>query len=110
MKALTSYGWPGNVRELENEVKRAAVLTSRRMIDVSDFSDSLREERLETAVSVSKSPNSKQSLKDQVTLLEIQMIRDAMTQTSADKRRTAKMLGLSHQGLLNKLKRYGLES
>ena len=37
-----------------------------------------------------------------------QMIRDAMTQTGNDKRRAAKMLGLSHQGLLNKLKRYGL--
>ena len=41
--------------------------------------------------------------------LEIQMIRDAMTQTEGDKRRAAKMFGLSHQGLLNKLKRYGLE-
>jgi DNA-binding protein Fis len=31
-----------------------------------------------------------------------------MTQTEGDRRRAAKMLGLSHQGLLNKLKRYGL--
>jgi len=54
------------------------------------------------------SGKSKQSLKDRVTVLEIQMIRDAMAQTGNDKRRTAKMLGLSHQGLLNKLKRYGL--
>ena len=29
--------------------------------------------------------------------------------TGGDKRRAAKMLGLSHQGLINKLKRYGLE-
>jgi transcriptional regulator with PAS, ATPase and Fis domain len=51
----------------------------------------------------------KQTLKDRVTTLEIQMIRDAMTQTSSDRRRAAKVLGLSHQGLINKLKRYGLE-
>jgi transcriptional regulator with PAS, ATPase and Fis domain len=48
-------------------------------------------------------------LKDRVTTLEIQMIRGAMTQTNGDKRRMAKLLGLSHQGLLNKLKRYGLQ-
>jgi DNA-binding NtrC family response regulator len=37
------------------------------------------------------------------------MIRDAMDQTDGDKRRAARLLGLSHQGLLNKLKRYHLE-
>ena len=56
-----------------------------------------------------RKPTDKQSLKDRVTILEIQMIRDAMAQTANDKRRAAKMLGLSHQGLINKLKRYGLE-
>ena len=56
-----------------------------------------------------KKPGEKQTLKDRVTTLEIQMIRDAMTQTDSDRRRAAKVLGLSHQGLINKLKRYGLE-
>jgi transcriptional regulator with PAS, ATPase and Fis domain len=50
----------------------------------------------------------KQSLKDRVTMLEMQMIRDAMQQADDDRRRAAKLLGLSHQGLINKLKRYGL--
>lgn len=116
LKALTTYSWPGNVRELENEVKRAAVLTVSKQILLEDLSDSVREERLETvpeapvegaAVPAGKS---KALLKDRVSILEMQMIRDAMAQTGNDKRRTAKMLGLSHQGLLNKLKRYGLGS
>ena len=63
----------------------------------------------ETGESGKKSSGEKQSLKDRVTTLEIQMIRDAMSQTDSDRRRAAKMLGLSHQGLINKLKRYGLE-
>jgi DNA-binding NtrC family response regulator len=47
MKALTAYDWPGNVRELENEVKRAAVLTSSRRIAFEDLSETIMEERLE---------------------------------------------------------------
>jgi Nif-specific regulatory protein len=112
MKALTAYDWPGNIRELENEVKRASVLTSSKRITFDDLSDTIREERFQepepTTVTETTGGKSKASLKDRVTVLEIQMIRDAMTQTGNDKRRTAKILGLSHQGLLNKLKRYGL--
>jgi len=111
MKALTAYDWPGNIRELENEVRRAAVLTAGKWITFDDLSETVKEERLEPVESgpaATSAGKSKQSLKDRVTVLEIQMIRDAMTQTGSDKRRTAKMLGLSHQGLLNKLKRYGL--
>lgn len=112
MKALMAYDWPGNIRELENEVKRAAVLTTSKRITFDDLSETIKEERLEplesAPVTASGGAKSKQSLKDRVTVLEIQMIRDAMAQTASDKRRTAKILGLSHQGLLNKLKRYGL--
>jgi len=110
MKALTAYDWPGNVRELENEIKRAVVLTSGNRIELDDLSESIREERLITPESqTSTRPDGKQaSIKNRVTTLEIQMIRDAMTQSGGDKRRAAKLLGLSHQGLLNKLKRYGL--
>lgn len=118
LKALTTYSWPGNVRELENEVKRAAVLTMEKQISLEDLSESVREEQLESSTPPPTAENvpaaggkaSKQLLKDRVNLLEMSMIRDAMAQTSNDKRRTAKMLGLSHQGLLNKLKRYGLGS
>src|SRR5262249_22184225 len=112
LKALTTYHWPGNIRELENEVRRGVVLTAGDEISLGDLSDSVREERLETPAAVDGAPKGdcKQSLKDRVTILEIQMIRDAMAQTNNDKRRTAKLLGLSHQGLLNKLKRYGLKS
>jgi DNA-binding NtrC family response regulator len=111
LKALTAYHWPGNVRELENEVKRAMVLATGREIGVQELSDAIREERLASSEGDSgRKLGEKQSLKDRVTTLEIQLIRDAMTQTEGDRRRAARVLGLSHQGLLNKLKRYGLEN
>jgi DNA-binding NtrC family response regulator len=113
MRAMMSYSWPGNVRELENEVRRSVVLTSSNQVTLEDLSESTREELMDGASEKSEGALSgrdlKQKLKDRVTSLEIQMIRSAMTQTNGDKRRTAKLLGLSHQGLLNKLKRYGLQ-
>jgi Nif-specific regulatory protein len=109
LKALMAYNWPGNIRELENEVKRAVVLARGRQIEVDDLSDTLREEQLQTPDAKGQDNGDKKSLKDRVTVLEIQMIRDAMAQTDNDRRRAARILGLSHQGLINKLKRYGLE-
>jgi Nif-specific regulatory protein len=110
LKSLTAYHWPGNVRELENEVKRAVVLAAGKEIQVKDLSEPVSEERLSAPeADSSREPGDKQTLKDRVTTLEIQMIRDAMSQTDSDRRRAAKILGLSHQGLINKLKRYGLE-
>ena len=35
--SLSGHAWPGNVRELENRMKRAVVMTDRRMIDASDL-------------------------------------------------------------------------
>jgi len=35
--ALSSHAWPGNVRELENRMKRAVVMTERKMIDAADL-------------------------------------------------------------------------
>jgi Nif-specific regulatory protein len=110
LKAMTAYHWPGNIRELENEVKRSMVIATTSEIRLQDLSEVILEERLiDPEPDSGKKSGDKQSLKDRVTTLEIQMIRDAMSQTENDKRRASRILGLSHQGLLNKLKRYGLE-
>ena len=110
LKSLMAYPWPGNVRELENEVRRAMVMTTGSVIQAQDLSETIREEHLAIDEADQETcGDDKQSLKSRVTTLEIQMIRDAMAQTDNDRRRAATILGLSYQGLLNKLKRYGME-
>jgi DNA-binding NtrC family response regulator len=111
IQTLSAYSWPGNIRELENEVRRAVVLASGSQIEVKDLSETIQEEQgpAPAAAVPLAGGTSKHLLKDRVTALEIQLIRDVMTATGNDKRRMAKALGLSPQGLLNKLKRYGLQ-
>ena len=113
MEALTTYDWPGNIRELENEVRRALVLATAESIEVDDLSENIREGALviptEAAESDAPATRPRQRLKERVATLETQMIRDALAQTEGDRRKAAKLLGLSHQGLINKVKRYGLD-
>jgi transcriptional regulator with PAS, ATPase and Fis domain len=111
--AMCAYDWPGNVRELENEVKRVLVLSSGDRVELADLSAAVGEQAGILPRQTSDTPsipiNSKKPLKDRVTALEIQMIREALEHTGGDRRKTAKRLGLSHQGLINKVKRYGLD-
>ena len=81
------------------------------LVGVEDLSEPIRETNgvKDPGENSPVSGVSKTFLKDRVTALEIQMIREALINTQGDRRKTAKLLGLSHQGLLNKVKRYGLE-
>jgi Nif-specific regulatory protein len=47
-------------------------------------------------------------LKDAVEQLEREMIAEALATTSHNQQQAARKLGLSRQGLINKIKRYGL--
>jgi len=112
LNALSSYNWPGNVRELENEVKRVLVLSSGELIGLDDLSDEVRDCSSVLSMGNDDPPvigDRKKPMKDRVAALETKMIQDVLTETEGDRRRTAKLLGLSHQGLINKIKRYGLD-
>ena len=53
-------------------------------------------------------PARAQSLKAAVEELERTMIGDALRATGGNQQQTARVLGLSRQGLINKMKRYSL--
>jgi transcriptional regulator with PAS, ATPase and Fis domain len=93
---LVNHGWNGNVRELENVLERAMILGDGERIRRSDLS-------WELGVEESANGGGPTDLREAVRLFESQHIRDVLTQTRADKREAARLLGISLASLYRKL-------
>jgi transcriptional regulator with PAS, ATPase and Fis domain len=107
-RLLVRYTWPGNVRELENELERVVALygtTARTTPDM--FSSRLTEEVGGTKLDVKIFYDA--PLSRAVSYLEENLLKNTLIQTNWNKSQTARQLGLSRQGLLKKIKRYGIE-
>jgi Nif-specific regulatory protein len=106
MRKLMSSPWPGNVRQLRNEVMRLAACARNRLIEEDDLWEGLpaaagREEPPAARVKL-------QSLKKAVAEVEKKMLAEALQETKNNQQQAAKLLGLSRQGLINKMKRYSI--
>ena len=106
MQALSGYAWPGNVRELENEIKRLVASTRKKVITIEDLSETIQESG---RVGSSVSGSMKELVADAVEQMEKKIILDALKECGNNQARAAKHLGLSRQGLIKKMKRYGLK-
>lgn len=105
---LLRFEWPGNVRELENEMERAVAMSAgEKYIRRQHLSDKIA--RLGKSGYSSGSISDSGSLKDAVQRVEERMIREALEQTGGNRSKAAKMLGLSRQGLLNKIATYNVQ-
>ena len=106
LECLTNYGWPGNIRELANEIRRIVVICRRRAIKKEDLSEAIR-------TRVRSARKGEHSLKEveaeAVEDLEKGMIMEAMEACRNNQLRAAAKLGLSRQGLIKKMKRYGMK-
>jgi Nif-specific regulatory protein len=102
---LMRFDWPGNVRELENEMERALAMAGRKTILSEEFlSDKIR--RLGDDVDRDALNKSSGRLKDVVQRVERRMVNEALKDAAGNRSRAAKALGLSRQGLLNKITAY----
>lgn len=101
--ALLEHAWPGNLRELRHEMQRATVLVGERdVLDPQDFSFGQK------LAAGAAAPDSQATLHEKVEALERREIEAALVRHGGNRTRTAEELGLSRQGLLNKIERYGL--
>ena len=101
---LVNYPWPGNVRELENEMTRLELSVHGKTVEEADLSDAIRGRGGSPALALTPGL----SLKQAVEALERRLILDALERCRQNHQRAAKALGVSRQGLIKKLKRYGM--
>jgi len=101
------YDWPGNVRQLENEVERAMTLA----ITEKEIKEEHLSPKLKAASerSVSMDGISGATLQQVTESIEQRMIREALKETKGNKSGAARTLGLTRQGLLNKIARYNIQ-
>jgi DNA-binding NtrC family response regulator len=103
LKGMTAYKWPGNVRELENEIQRLVAITPRKGITLRDLSP-----RILDGTQVEVSSGGPRNLPDAVADLERTLISRALSASGNNQVKAAELLGISRQGLINKIKRYDI--
>jgi Nif-specific regulatory protein len=106
MEMLSRFNWPGNIRELENEIERSVCLAGPEQdIGVDCLSEKItavsHEDALEPIVDA--------TLQQNVAQLEKKMIIDALRKSGGNRSQAARTLGLTRQGLLNKIGRYKVD-
>lgn len=102
-RALLRHDWPGNVRELRNLCERLSILLPGRVIEPENLPVEIRGGM--PAGSGFALPAGGIRLDD----LEQDMIRQALDRTRGNKSRAARLLGISRDTLLYRLKKYAIE-
>ena len=102
-QALARYPWPGNVRELRNLCERLTILFGGKEIDTTNLPQELQSPAPQS--SRFELPLTGLSLDE----LERDMIQQALTRTEGNRSRAARLLGITRDTLLYRLKKYALQ-
>jgi DNA-binding NtrC family response regulator len=109
MSALLSYHYPGNLEELDNIIRQIVYRSrSGQPIDLGDLPDEVRLAKVEAGSRVDAT--SDLDLERLVATAETAAIREALRRTQGNKSQAARTLGLSRNGLMMKMERYGLKA
>ncbi len=107
LKRLTHYPWPGNVRELKNLCERMLILFSGRRIEVENLPQEIRHSQPESInlTGVFKLPEQGLKMDD----LEADLIKQALNRALGNRSKAARLLGLTRDTLLYRMKKYAIE-
>ena len=121
LERLVAHAWPGNVRELANVIENAVVLGQGPELTLHDLPAKIASakeaaaeaerpavQHLQANAEVAEQDLAARSLPAAIERFERQLIEQALRDCGGTKLRAAKQLGLSRQGLIKKLKRYGI--
>jgi two-component system response regulator AtoC len=97
LERLRSHSWPGNIRELQSVLKRAVLQTVGTIL-LPEFLPAGFQE-----------PGSNAKPNRAVRPIECMAIKECLDKSDGNRRRTAKLLGISTRTLLRKIRKYGLE-
>ena len=112
LQRLQSMPWPGNARQLQNEVRRLVACSSGSTLVEDDGLDSLMASHAPIGATSGNARELPEAIRLQpaVDQLERRLIREALERSGNNQSKAAQALGISRQGLINKLKRHRLLS
>lgn len=99
---LMSYHWPGNVRELENCIERAIILNTDGVIHSHHLPPTLQTEK-------SSNTHIKGSLKQQLEIVEKEIITQALKNSLGNMAMAARELGLTERIMGLRIKKYKID-
>ena len=101
MGVLAAHDYPGNVRELQNIVEHAFVLCHEGQIELEHLPGEI--------VPISSRTGRRRRMRDVVTAVEAQMIREALERNDGNRLAAARELGMHKSTLFRKVKVLGIE-
>ena len=105
---FNNYPWPGNIRELEHEIRRLVYLCPNGHVIGSKL---LSEKISAPDLLLKKTPDLRETLLIEPHLAELErtLIRHALRRTNGNLTKTAKLLGISRNGLAIKMTRLAID-
>jgi Nif-specific regulatory protein len=104
---LIQYNWPGNIREFQNEIERALTLAGDAPLITSQLLSAKIIPAGQPHLEISKTGTTMRAVTEKI---EKQMISDTLRQTKGNRSEASRILGITRQGLLNKIARYHIHA
>jgi len=105
LRRLRRYSWPGNVRELRNLIERCVIFMAGQSVEAADLPDAWFNEVQvpEPELPVSLPPEGVDLAE-----VEVSLIRQALQRVDGNRTHAARLLGLTRDTLLYRLRKYEL--